>query len=112
MAGQVDVAKSTEAKFVPEDRKGLHKPNSIEWMLMVTGIAICASALGRSWSGWRSFSPHSTAAFSSDADQPWTLFRLLPALRRFDVGDHYQEKLDCPSCQGMVRIHNGRYEAI
>jgi len=41
MAGQVSDIKSTEAKFVPEDRKGLHKPNSVEWMLMVTGIAIC-----------------------------------------------------------------------
>ena len=39
--------KSTEAKFVPEARRGLHKPNSVEWMLMVTGIAICA--IGSFW---------------------------------------------------------------
>jgi len=55
MAGQVDVAKSTEAKFVPEDRKGAAQANSIEWMLMVTVSPFAASALGRSWSGWRSF---------------------------------------------------------
>ena len=113
MAGQVSEAKSTEAKFVPEDRKGLHKPNSVEWMLMVTGASICAIG------GWAI--PVGVAILLASA---YSGFFVRPQVKRglyfgscphcgaSMSATHYQETLDCPSCRGMVRVHNGRYEAI
>ena len=106
-------SKSTEAKFVPEDRKGLHKPNSVEWMLMVTGVAICgmggfwiaigvAIFLGSFYSGF----------FVKPQVKRGLYFGSCPHCGATMSATHYQDQLDCPSCRRMVRVHNSRYEAI
>jgi len=108
-----DEMKSTEARFVPEDRKGLHKPNAIEWMIMVAGVSICAIGglavpvgliifLGSFYSGF----------FVKPQVARGLYFGACPHCGAAMSATHYQEKLDCPSCRQMVRVHNNRYEAI
>ena len=112
-AGQVSDSKSTEAKFVPEDRKGLHKPNSVEWMLMVTGISICAIG---SWAIAVGLAVFLASFYSGFFVKPQVnrglYFGLCPHCGANMSATHYQDQLDCPSCRQMVRVHNGRYEAI
>ena len=104
--------RSTEAKFVPEVRKGLHRPNSVEWMLMVTGVALCsigtwgiaagaALALGAFYSGF----------FVEPKVKRGLWFGNCPHCGAVMSATHYQEELGCPSCDHKVRVRNGRYEA-
>lgn len=111
MTDQTHGQKWTPAKFVPEDRKGLHKPNSIEWMLMVTGVAICGMG------GW--FVAVGLAIFLATF---YSAFFVKPAVARgLYFGDcpycgakmsatHYQEELGCPSCTQTVRVHDNKFE--
>ena len=106
-------SKSTEAKFVPEDRKGLHKPNSVEWMLMVTGLSICG--LGSLWIavGVAIFlASFYSGFFVKPQVNRGLYFGKCPHCGANMSATHYQDQLDCPSCRQMVRVHNGRYEAI
>ncbi|MDB5395770.1 MAG: hypothetical protein JWM91_3276 [Rhodospirillales bacterium] len=113
MAGQVSDNKSTTAKFVPEDRKGLHKPNSVEWMLMVAGISICGIG---SWAVAVGLMIFLGAFYSGFFVKPQVkrglYFGPCPHCGATMSATHYQDELDCPSCRGMVRVRNGRYEAI
>jgi hypothetical protein len=113
MTGQVGDIKSTEARFVPEDRKGLHKPNSIEWMLMVTGLAICGIG---SWAVLVGLAIFFASFYSGFFIKPQVkrglYFGSCPHCGATMSATHYQDQLDCPSCRGMVRVHNHRYEAI
>ena len=107
-----DQVKSTEAKFVPEVRKGLHKPNAVEWMIMVTGVAICSVG------NWGVFVgvPIAAAAFYSG-------FFMAPRVKRglwfgacphcgsLMSATHYQVELGCPSCGQIVKVKDGRYIA-
>jgi hypothetical protein len=113
MTGQMGEAKSTPARFVPEDRKGLHKPNSIEWMAMVAGVAICgigswavavgiAVFLGAFYSGF----------FVKPSVKRGLYFGSCPHCGATMSATHYQDALECPSCLRTVRVHGGRYEAI
>jgi hypothetical protein len=111
MTDQTHGQKWTPAKFVAEDRRGLHKPNSIEWMLMVTGIAICGVG------GW--FVAVGLAIFLAAF---YSAFFVKPAVARgLYFGDcpycgakmsatHYQEELGCPSCAQTVRVHDNKFE--
>jgi hypothetical protein len=112
-AGKVSDIKSTEAKFVPEDRKGLHKPNSVEWMLMVTGIAICGIG---SWAIGAGLIVFLASFYSGFFVKPQVArglyFGLCPHCGANMSATHYQDELDCPSCRKMVRVRAGRYEAI
>jgi len=113
MAGQVSETKSTEAKFVPEVRKGLHKPNSVEWMLMVTGVAICGIG---SWAIGVGLIIFLASFYSGFFVRPQVdrglYFGACPHCGATMSATHYQDQLDCPSCRRMVRVHNSRYEAI
>jgi hypothetical protein len=113
MAGQVGEAKSTAARFVPEDRKGLHKPNSIEWMLMVAGLSICGIG---SWAVAVGLAIFLGAFYSGFFVKPQIkrglYFGSCPHCGAAMSATHYQDELDCPSCRRMVRVHNERYEAI
>ena len=113
MTGQVGDVKSTEARFVEEDRKGLHKPNSIEWMLMVTGLSICGIG---SWAILIGLAIFFAAFYSGFFVKPQVkrglYFGACPHCGTTMSATHYQDQLDCPSCRGMVRVRNQRYEAI
>jgi hypothetical protein len=112
MAGQANEGRWTPAEFVPENRKGLHKPNSVDWMVMVTGVALCSVG------NWGIFlgAPIALAGFYSG-------FFLAPKVKRglyFGAcphcgaamsATHYQEELGCPSCQAMVQVRDGRFIA-
>jgi predicted RNA-binding Zn-ribbon protein involved in translation (DUF1610 family) len=112
MAATISGIKSTDAKFVPEARKGLHKPNAIEWMVMVTGVAIC------SVDNWGVFVgvPVAAAAFYSGFFMPPKVKRGLyfgacPHCGASMSATHYQTELGCPSCGQMVAVKDGRYVA-
>jgi hypothetical protein len=113
MVGQASEAKSTEAKFVPEEKKGLHKPNSIEWMVMVAGISICGIG---GWAVPVGLLIFLVSFYSGFFVKPQVkrglYFGSCPHCGALMSATHYQEKLDCPSCRGMVRVRNSRYEAI
>jgi hypothetical protein len=111
MTDQTQTGKWTPAKFVPEDRKGLHKPNAIEWMLMVTGISLCAMGtvgvviglalfLGSFYSGF--FVKPAVARGLYFGDCPYCGAKM--------SATHYQDELGCPSCQQTVRVHDNRFE--
>src|SRR5882757_8753769 len=111
MAGQVSEIKSTEAKFVPEERKGLHKPNSVEWMLMVTGIAICATGTVGVVIGLALFLVSFYSGFFMKPKVARGLyFGDCPYCGAKMSATHYQEELGCPSCQQMVRVHDNKFE--
>lgn len=112
MEGNPTHVKWTEARFVPEDRKGLHKPNSVEWMVMVTGVAICsmgglaipigaAIALGTAYSGF----------FVQPKVKRGIYLGKCPHCGAVMSATHYQQELGCPSCNRLVKVRNGRYEA-
>lgn len=113
MAGQVDEIRATDAKFVPEDRKGLHKPNSLEWILMVAGISICGIG---SWAVIPGLAIFLAAFYSGFFVKPATkrglYFGSCPHCGAAMSATHYQDELDCPSCRKMVRVRNYRFEAI
>jgi hypothetical protein len=113
MTGQAGNIKSTEAKFVPEDRKGLHKPNSIEWMVMVAGLSICGIG---SWAIFIGLAIFFAAFYSGFLVKPQVkrglYFGSCPHCGARMSATHYQDELDCPTCHAMVRVHNSRYEAI
>ncbi len=100
----------TQARFVPEDRKGLHRPNSVEWMLMVTGVSLCSIGI---W-GIAVGAPIALGAFYSG-------FFVQPAVRRglyfgncphcgaVMTATHYQTELGCPSCDRRVLVSNERF---
>jgi len=111
MGGRAIESKSTEAKFVPEVRKGLHKPNSVEWMLMVTGVAICGVG------GWAvaagvaiALGAFYCAYFIEPKVKRGIFMGKCPHCGAVMSATHYQTELGCPSCDQLVRVHDGRYE--
>ncbi len=104
--------RSTEAKFVPEARKGLAKPSAVEWMVMVTGVGLCSVG------NWGVFLgvPIAAAGFYSGFFVPPKVKRGLyfgpcPHCGAVMSAMHYQTELGCPSCGQLVRVKNARYEA-
>jgi hypothetical protein len=104
--------KSTPANFVPETPKGLAKPSAIEWMVMVTGVALCSVgnwgyfigipiALGGVYSGFFVAPKVKRGLYLGDC----------PHCGAAMSATHYQEELGCPSCDAMVKVKNGRFEA-
>lgn len=111
MTDQTQTGKWTQATFVLEDRKGLHKPNAIEWMLMVTGVSLCAMGtvgvviglalfLGSFYSGF----------FVKPAIARGLYFGDCPYCGAKMSATHYQHELDCPSCHRTVRVRDNRFE--
>jgi hypothetical protein len=107
-----EIGKSTEAKFVPEVRRGLHKPNSVEWMLMVTGVSLCAVG---TW-GIAIGAPLALISLYSGFFVPSKVKRGLwfgscPHCGAVMSATHYQTELGCPSCGKRVLVGDGRYRA-
>jgi hypothetical protein len=111
MSDQTQAGKWTPATFVPEVRKGLHRPNSIEWMLMVAGVGICGIG------GW--FIAIGLALFL--VSFYYGFFVNSAVARGLYFGDcpycgakmsatHYQDELGCPSCERIVRVRDSRFE--
>ncbi len=112
MTDQTQGGKWTPATFVPEERKGLHKPNSLEWMFMLAGVSICGIG------GW--FVAIGLAIFLVTF---YSAFFIKPAVARgLYFGEcpycgakmsatHYQEDLGCPSCQQVVLVRDSKFVA-
>jgi hypothetical protein len=112
MTGQANDRKSTKAEFVPENRRGLHKPNSIEWMVMVTGVALCS--VGH----WGVFvgAPIALAGlyagfFHAPKIRRGLYLGTCPHCGAAMSATHYQDQLGCPSCHAMVELRDGRFIA-
>jgi hypothetical protein len=112
MAERAHDGKWTKAVFVPEIRKGLHKPNAIEWMVMVTGVALCS--VGQ----WGVFigAPVALAGvylgfFMASKVERGLYLGECPHCGAAMSATHYQEELGCPSCHAVVKVRNERFEA-
>jgi hypothetical protein len=112
MAGLTKDGKSTEARFVPEERKGLHRPNAIEWMVMITGVALCSVG---DWGVYLGVPVALAGVYSGFFVAPKVKRGLYygpcPHCGAAMSATHYQEELGCPSCHRIVRVRDGRFEA-
>ena len=104
--------KSTEASFIPEKRWGLAKLNAVEIMALVVGVALCSLgkfgmvvgipiALGALYSGFFVTPKFKRGIYSGNCPHCGALMSAM----------HYQEKVDCPSCGGWVKVENSRFVA-
>jgi hypothetical protein len=82
-------------------------------MLMVTGLAICGIG---SWAVLVGLAIFFASFYSGFFIKPQVkrglYFGSCPHCGATMSATHYQDQLDCPSCRGMVRVHNHRYEAF
>lgn len=105
--------KSTAARFEPEIRKGLHKPNSVEWMLMVTGVSLCSiGPIGIAVGAPLAFGSFYSGFFVKPKVQRGLWFGPCPYCGDPMSATHYQTELGCPSCNATVRVRDGRFETI
>ncbi|HLG86173.1 MAG TPA: hypothetical protein VKZ79_03145 [Alphaproteobacteria bacterium] len=104
--------KSTEAEFIPEKHWGLAKLNAVEIMAVVVGVALCSIgkigmvfgipiALGALYSGLFVQPKYKRGIYSGRCPHCSALMSAM----------HYQEKVDCPSCGGSVKVENSRFVA-
>ncbi len=112
MAGQAKDGGWTQAEFVPEIRGGLARPTAVEWMVMITGIALCSVgdwgvyigipvALGGVYSGF----------FRAPNVRRGLYVGPCPHCGAAMSATHYQEELGCPACHAIVKVRDGRFEA-
>jgi hypothetical protein len=105
-------AKSTEAEFIPEKHWGLAKLNAVEIMALVVGAALCSIgkigvlfgvpiALGALYSGFFIAPKFKRGIYSGRCPHCGALMSAM----------HYQEKVDCPTCSGTVKVENSRFLA-
>ncbi len=113
MDARVGEQKSTKARFEPEIRRGLSRPNAVEWMLMVTGVSICGIG---SWAIVVGVAIALTAFYFGFFAEPKVkrglYFGNCPHCGAPMSATHYQVELGCPSCDRTVRVRDGRYEAV
>jgi hypothetical protein len=105
--------KWTDAPFQPNSTKLLARPNGLEWLAFIIGLAFC-----------------STGAMGAVIGVPIVLAALYSAFlippkvnRGLYIGKcphcgaelsatHYQTVVDCPSCTGDVKVGDNRFIAI
>ena len=113
MTDQTQAGKWTPATFVPEERRGLHRPNAVEWMLMVTGVSLCAAGTVGVVIGLALFlASFYSGFFMKPAVARGLYFGECPYCGAKMSATHYQDELGCPSCQQTVRVHDNKFETI
>jgi hypothetical protein len=106
-------AKWTEAPFQPNSTKLLARPNGLEWLAFIIGLAFCSTGLIGTAVGV----PIVMAALYSAFFIPPKVNRGLyigkcPHCGAAMSATHYQSVVDCPNCAQDVEVGNNRFIAI